>query len=52
MKEKKEKVKECKHKWVYSETVYFEKENSLGDFYRIIHHCEHCPQLNIDTIHR
>lgn len=54
MKKDLKKEEKCKHEWIYSDTVIFyqnpfTKENQ---YYRIIHHCKHCGQLDIQTIYR
>lgn len=44
--------KSCKHKWFYSTTVSFYNEEFKEGHYRVIHCCEKCNQLDIQTIYR
>ena len=55
MKKDLNKEEKCKHEWIYSDTVKFDKESDryiVISHYRIIHHCKHCGQLDIQTIYR
>lgn len=47
-----DKKEQCKHEWIYSDTVSFYDDKNYAGHYRIVHHCKKCGQLDIQTIYR